>query len=181
MAHRPATQRFQNSQEAAFRRAIRDRVKKAGFKKSERDIVLVLVNLWFQHRNGPKGFIHPGREKLAKRTGYSVWTVSHCLKMLRSAEVLEATEYERGQGQHATRYKLDLVALVDLCGFDIATLKGGELVPLWRVKSHTTLHTTRSKVVCENHTQYITTFDKVPNQGMNDDNVVPFRRAGGGL
>ena len=45
--------------EAAFRRAVRDAIRKSPLSKSEQAVTLALANLWFHHK--PKGEMHPGR------------------------------------------------------------------------------------------------------------------------
>ena len=54
---------FIDSNEAAFRRAVRDAIRKSALTKSEQAVTLALANLWFHHK--AKGEMHPGREKIA--------------------------------------------------------------------------------------------------------------------
>ncbi len=51
---------FRDSNEAAFRRAVRDAIRKSALTKSEQAVTLALANLWFHHK-APKGVMHPGR------------------------------------------------------------------------------------------------------------------------
>ena len=107
---------FKDSQEAAFRRMVRDAVRKGPFTLGQKEITLALVNLWFHHRNGPDGFIHPGREKLARKTKLSIRLVADTLAMLRAAGVLHVVSHGKGGWGTSTRYKMNLVALLTLCG-----------------------------------------------------------------
>lgn len=109
---------FQDSQEAAFRRMVRATVRKAEFTKSERDIVLCVVNQWFHHKGSAKGYIHPGRKRIAKQAGVTVKSVSRCLAMLRAAGAIEALNGVSGGGQIATKYVVHIWPLMTLCGAD---------------------------------------------------------------
>lgn len=110
---------FKDSQEAAYRRLMRDAVRKGGFSKSERDVTLAILNMWFHHRNGPKGFIHPSRKMIAKKADVSVKTVSRTLAMLRGFGALVPVSGTRGGKSHATQYKVDDLGLYQLCGGDM--------------------------------------------------------------
>ena len=108
---------FSNSHEAAFRRVVRDAIRKCpDFTKSERDVTLAIVNLWFHHKDGPKGYIHPGREALAKRTGITVKTVSRTLGKLRAIEAIVPLTALKGNRHEATRYVVDIIRLMTFCG-----------------------------------------------------------------
>lgn len=109
---------FKDSQEAAFRRLVRQAIRKGDLTKGERDVTLAIVNLWFHHRNGPKGYIHPGREKLAKSAGVTVKTVSRTLASLRAAGVLTPLNGVSGGGKTPTHYTVNTHALLVLCGCD---------------------------------------------------------------
>jgi hypothetical protein len=106
---------FASSEEAAFRRLVRDAVRKGPFTKGERDVVMALVNHWFHHRNSAKNVIHPGRTKLAKRADVTIKTVSRCLDMLRDQKVITAVGYLEGLHGKATEYTLSSVHLLALC------------------------------------------------------------------
>lgn len=108
---------FKDSQEAAFRRMVRDAVRKAAMTKGERDVTLAIVNYWFHHKGTGKP-IHPGREKLAKRAGVSLRTVASTLAMLRAAGVLNPVSNLKGGFKTATRYQVNVSALLSLCGCD---------------------------------------------------------------
>jgi hypothetical protein len=122
---------FADSQEATFRRLIRDAIRKGPFTKSERDVTLAFINHWFRHRNGSKRVIHPGREKLAKKAGVAIKTVSRCLDVLRHYGAIEATACLDGLHGKATEYTVDVVRLLALCSLkkDAARYNGGTNVP----------------------------------------------------
>lgn len=122
---------YKDSQEAAIRRLVREAIKKSKFSKSERDVALAIANLWFYHKNGPKGYIHPGREFLAKRARVSVRTVCTTLGKLRAAGVLVVIANQRGQGQRPTYYKVDLKALLVICGCKVPEVLEGQLGPIF--------------------------------------------------
>jgi hypothetical protein len=109
---------FKASQEAAFRRLIRDSIKRGSFTKSERDVTLTVINHWLHHKGGAKPFIHPSREAIAKKAGVSIRTVASCFGMLRAAGILVPVSGIRGGKGKATQYKVDARALMVLCGCD---------------------------------------------------------------
>lgn len=110
---------FTNSQEASFRRAVRRAIKDAqDFTGKEKEIVTYIVNLWFHHRNGPKGYIHPSKKLIAKKVGCSVRTVATCLLKLRVVEVIRPVSHMNGGKAFATRYKVDIAGLLVFCGCD---------------------------------------------------------------
>ena len=106
---------FKDSQEAEFQRRIRRSIRGGDFTKSERDVILALVNHWFNHRRSTKGVIHPGRTKLAAKSKTSVATVKRTLAMLRDNAVLDATAHLNGLHGNATEYVLNALALTELC------------------------------------------------------------------
>lgn len=119
---------FKDSQEAAYRRLMRDAVRKGCFSKSERDTVLAVLNHWFHYK--AKGRMFPGRTKIAKKAGVSEKTVQRVFALLRDNGVLEPlSELKLGRGR-ATEYRLDEVALLHLCGSDIEQI----VASLGRVK-----------------------------------------------
>lgn len=109
---------FKDSQEAAFRRIIRQAIRKGPFTKSHRDVTLALFDHWFHHKSGPKGYIHPGRAKLAKKARTTEKTVSRCLASLRSAGVISPAGSLKGNRYQATEYTVDPLALLVFCGCD---------------------------------------------------------------
>jgi hypothetical protein len=106
---------FKDSQEASFRRIIRQTIRKGPFTKSEREVVLAFINHWFQHRKSTKGVVHPGRKKLAKRAGVSIRTVASVLDLLRTHGVIDAKAHLHGLHGNATEYTVCTVALTELC------------------------------------------------------------------
>lgn len=108
---------FKDSQEAAMRRMVRDAIRKGPFTKGQRDVALAIVNHWFHH-NGKRAPIHPGRDKLARKSGVTVKTVSRTLGMLRAAGVLVPVSSLRGGWGSATKYRVNIAALMTLCGCD---------------------------------------------------------------
>lgn len=134
---------FKDSQEQAFRRLVRQSIRKGDFTKGERDVIIALVNHWFHHR--AKGPIHPGREKIAKKAGVSVRTVASAMSMLRAAGVLNPVSNLKGGHGAATRYSVNTYALFVLCGCDWVddfvrgrgqdcTVVGSEIARLSRAK-----------------------------------------------
>ncbi|MEX3315701.1 hypothetical protein [Sulfitobacter sp. PS-8MA] len=106
---------FKDSQEAAFRRVIRQTIRRGPFTKSEREVVLAFINHWFQHRKSTKGVVHPGRKKLANKAGVSIATVKRTLALLRDYGAIDAVDHLEGLHGNATEYTVNTVALTDLC------------------------------------------------------------------
>ena len=108
---------FRDSQEAAFQRIVRSAVRNGPFTKGERDVVLAIINHWFHHKtkNEP---IHPGRGALARKAKVTEKTVSRTLGKLRAAVVLIPVSNLKGGYQTATRYRVNIPALMTLCGCD---------------------------------------------------------------
>lgn len=113
---------FKDSQEAAYRRLMRGWVRRAPFTKAERDVTLAILNVWFHHRNGAKKYIHPSRYALANKAGVSVKTVSRALETLRSGGALVVMSDTKGGRSTATRYRVDDLCLLAMCGVDIAEM-----------------------------------------------------------
>lgn len=139
MAHAANIVSFEDSQEAAYRRLVRAviRSKRAGLSNNEQAIFVAIVNLWFHHRNGREGVIRPGREKLAKRSNTSVRTVQRVLLRLREAGALNVVSNANGGGHKATRYTVNIMALMELCGVKLPENAPGNLAI---VVSHITSH-----------------------------------------
>ena len=74
---------FRHSNEAAFRRAVRAAIRQSALSKSEQAVTLALANLWFHHK--PKGEMHPGRAKIARRARVSIKTVTRTMAKLKAA------------------------------------------------------------------------------------------------
>lgn len=128
MALIPSTPGFRDTQEFAFRKSVRDAIKKAGFTKSYRDVTLAIVNLWLHRKSHVDGVIHPGREKIAKKAGVTVKTVSRTMAGLRDAGVLETVSHAHGGWNSSTRYKVNLVPLFGHCGCRLPEWIPGDLV-----------------------------------------------------
>lgn len=116
---------FKDSQEARYRRDKRAWVKKSHLTRTEKDILLAFLNHWFVHRH--KGGVHPGRKKLAKRSGASLRAVNYTLALLRDFKVIEATAHATGNSAGyrgcATEYKVDGTRLIALCQVPADALK----------------------------------------------------------
>ena len=137
--------RFNASIEAAWRRILRQAISESGMTRGQKAVTTKIVDLWMHHRNGPKGYIHPGREKLAKAAKVSVRTVATTLSELRSAGVLRVVGRPKGEGQRPTEYAISTLRLLDLCGVDRPDWAEGELAEVackTGKELHTTLHTT---------------------------------------
>lgn len=104
---------FAQSREAAEQREVRAivrKIKRDVLTKSERDVLMVMVNLWFYHKGGPKKYINPGRAKIAKKADVCEATARRALKTLRDFGVIHAIAYENG-GHRRTHYRVDLMAI----------------------------------------------------------------------
>ena len=120
---------WKDSIDAAVRRLVRDAIRKGPFTKSQRDVTLAVANLWFHHKSGD-GFIHPGRDKLAKRAKVHVKTVSRTLEILRDAKAIKPVSNLRGGYGKSTRYVVDIWALTAHCGVELPEVIQGQLVAL---------------------------------------------------
>lgn len=78
---------------------------------SEIKVLVALVNLWLYHRNGPKGYIHPGREELAKKTAVHSKTVSRSLDKFRSLGIAVPLKHLSGGNGRSTQYRIDTAAI----------------------------------------------------------------------
>ena len=107
---------FTDSDEAAFRRIVRSCIQKGPFTKSQRDVTKAFFEHWFYHKSGPKNYVHPGRKRLAKKSGVTVITVARTLAMLRAAGVIIAIDGANGHGKKPTKYVVNVMALFTLCG-----------------------------------------------------------------
>jgi len=141
---------FKDSQEAGFRRMVRDAIRRGPFTKSERDVTLAVVNHWFHHKGGPQSSIRPGRDALAKKAGVSVRTVASVLSMLRTIEAIEPVTglnggYLHGGRGMTTHYTVNPWPLMVFCGCDWVddfmrgssqncTVSGGVFARFWRAK-----------------------------------------------
>ena len=89
-----------------------------------------MLNMWLYHRHGPKGYINPGRAKLAKTTMVTQKTVSRAMALLRDAGAIQAKRALRGEGGNETEYTMDIPALLRLCGAETPEIRDGELVEM---------------------------------------------------
>lgn len=132
MAHAADTARvecvqpnFRDSKEATFRRYLREAVRESNLTRGEKALTLAFINHWFVHRH--KGAVHPGRKKLAKRTGASLRAVNYTFNLLREFKAIEAVAYEGGNEAgawgKATEYTVDTVRLLALCEASKAELQ----------------------------------------------------------
>ena len=127
---------FRESDEAHFRRIVRASIRKGPFTAGQRDITLALFDHWFHHKAKNGGIIHPGRERLAKKSGKTEKTVTRTLAMLRAAGIIFPVECDRGQGRKATRYKVNFIALFTLCGDGWVEFFMKNVPPLYAKMSH---------------------------------------------
>ena len=124
---------------------LRQAIADSGLTRGQKAVTTKIVDLWLHHRNGPKGYIHPGREKLAKTAKVSIRTVATTLAELRAAGVLKVVARPKGEGQRPTEYRLSTRKLLHLCGVDEPEWMAGELTEVvckLDEELHTTLHTT---------------------------------------
>lgn len=112
------SKQFKNSQEAAFRRIVRNKIKSGPFTKSERDVALAFFNHWFFHRTSAKKVVHPGRKKLARKANVTPRTVTNALRLLRFHKAIIAVDHLAGLHGNATEYVVDVDALFYLCDFE---------------------------------------------------------------
>ena len=135
---------FRSSIEGAWRRYLRSAVRHSAMTPGQKAVTTAILNLWLHHRNGPKGYIHPGRAKIAKAAKVTEKTVSRTMAVLRTAGVLRVRRRLHGEGQHPTEYTMGLVPMLELCGAEIPEWTEGELteIPIidakWRDKCPTT-------------------------------------------
>lgn len=116
-----APKSFADSKEATFRRVTRERVKRSSLTSAEKAITTAFLNHWFVHRH--KGAVHPGRKKLAKKTGFHINSVKAVLCLLREFGVIEAVGHLHGQQGNATEYTVNIERLVILCEVPKLVLK----------------------------------------------------------
>ncbi len=115
---------FKDTDEQSHRQFMRRQVRNAKISKYDRDVVLAVLNHWFAHKQ--KGVMHPGRDKIAKVARVSVRTVATMFGRMREAGVLEVVSHGKG-GRHATRYKMNLTALIKFLGYELPKEVAGTL------------------------------------------------------
>lgn len=157
------------------RRDARRRVAKLPLTKSERDILLAVVNLWFARRYRD-GFIRPGRKLVAKKVRVSVVTVARAFSLFRSLGFMEAVAYEKGGTGKATHYVVNLTAIQEAAEPCTVTTTPGVLVP-FRPRQTVSRATENDTVSAyQNDTLSIGNHsDADPGAGQSDDmSEVPF-------
>ena len=102
-------------------------IARSAFTPSERAILTTIVNQWLHHRHGPKRYIHPGREKLAKSAGVKVKTVSRALTKFRAKGFIIDIGNLKGGAGCATRYVVNLSVIWADLAPDNVELKAGDL------------------------------------------------------
>lgn len=123
-SQRPFHETNPGSERSFFRRAIQ---KTGELTRAQKDSLTVLLNLWFYHR--AKGLMHPGVEKIARRSRLSNRAIRSHLKLYREKGVLVTLALAEG-GAGATRYRMDLQALMDwLAPCDVVE-RDGQLVEI---------------------------------------------------
>ena len=137
---------YKDSADYAFKRMVRAAIRKSEMTKSDRDITLAIVDLWFFHKNGRKKYIHPGRRKLAKKAKVTIITVARCLAKLRAAGILTVIKNPRGEGQKPTQYTVNIHALLVFCGCD--------WLDEYLSKCYTTFPKNDTPLAYQNDTQY---------------------------
>ena len=155
---------FKASREAERQRYVRSiirKIKRNVLTKAERDVLMVMVNLWFYHKGGPDGFVHPGRKKIAKRANTSVVTVSRSLARLCAYGVIDATDYANG-GRKATRYFVDIDSIIETFNPHGVRTIPGVLVAFRAVQNDTVSKAGNDTVwAYQNDTRYIATNEPV--------------------
>lgn len=121
---------FKKSLEASWRRCLRSAVNQSQMTRGQKAVTIAVLNLWMHHRND-KGYIYPGRRRLAKATGLTEKTVSRTLAMLRAADVLRVRARLRGEGQKPTEYTMATIPLLHFCGAKLPKWIEGELVQIY--------------------------------------------------
>jgi len=117
-------------QEGLYLRKIIRRNKDKAFTNSEIKCLIAIVNLWLYHRNGTKGFIHPGCPRIAKKVKVCRKTVSRSLECLRDLGIISPIKHMKGGCGKATQYVVDVAAIVDAFDPSDVTSAPGELTLL---------------------------------------------------
>lgn len=114
---------------AIIRRAERDKKHPNRLTQSEEKVLQAIMNKWFyyEHRTG---VIYPGVPKLMRETGRSRRTVQMALRKFESLGFLIAIKTENQGRKHSTRYKIDILKLIQTYGVNLPKTMEGELVEL---------------------------------------------------
>ena len=118
---------FAASNEAAFRRAVRDAIRKSAMTKGEQAVTWPLQTSGSTTSRRGR-CIRVARSSLWLRD-VSIKTVTRTLAKLREAGCLIAVSHPKG-GRTSTRYRLRLFCLMVFCGAKLPTWVEGELAPL---------------------------------------------------
>lgn len=106
---------FSKTEEFAFRKYIRSIIRKTDkLTKTQKEITLYMVNLWFYHRSGPKPYIHPSNKQICKKIKCVRATVQSCKKHLRDIGVIVEIGHANFKGKRATRYVVDIDKMVQV-------------------------------------------------------------------
>lgn len=114
-----------------IRRVIR-RIHRDKLTKSQRDVLMVLVNTWFYHEAGPRGYIHLGTSKIAKKAGCAQITVKRALTVFRDLGIIRAVAYLKGGTGKATQYRVATFRILELYDPHGVAEREGQLVPIKR-------------------------------------------------
>jgi hypothetical protein len=161
---------FAAARTAQEARHCRAAVRKSGLSRSERDVLMVLVNLWFHHRG--KGFIRPGKPLLVRRAKVSESTVSRALVKFKEMGLIAPLRYAAGGGRCATHYSVDTSLICEKFAPHGVKVMPGELVKVsFPVRSFDTPARGQNDTPargqndtpegCQNDTLYIDTFRPV--------------------
>lgn len=115
--------------EGMYLRRIIRRNKGEILTNSEVRVLVAMTNLWLYHRNGPKGFIHPGCDLLAKKAKVSRKTVSRALELFRKIGIADDIKHIKGGNGRATQYQLDTMKIQKLFDPSGVTELRGQIVP----------------------------------------------------
>lgn len=109
---------FVNTAEAALRRVFRQAVKRSSMTRTEKEITMVILNLWLYYRHST-GFIHPSKALIARRAKCSRASVKRCLQTLKTVGVLIVIRHAKGGKRLAPHYLMDMSQLAEFCGAGI--------------------------------------------------------------
>lgn len=125
---------YRASIEASWRRYLRSAVRQSAMTRGQKSVTVAILNMWLHHRNGLKGYIHPGRAKIAKSANVTEKTVSRTMAVLRTSGVLCVRRRLHGEGQRPTEYTMMLGPMLELCGAEFPEWARGELVEMHNEK-----------------------------------------------
>ena len=126
------TQSFRDTANYSAQRYTRSVVLKSKtLTEKQKKVTTYLLNLWFRHYNGPKGYIHPSKNLICKKVGCSKITAQWCLRLLRDAGAIIPIGYSSKSGKRATRYVFDIIALMRACGHEPIEHLDGDLIRIF--------------------------------------------------